>query len=124
MTLLTMITSSRLQRQRCHYQRLTARSLGEPSIWPEPFLGLRRTRGQVEVCPKTDSKGQGTFDREEPSPAFQAAVSAELEQTSRHERANDVGSCQRYPEERQSDGELVGGWREHVRDACGQDSLK
>lgn len=119
-----MITSSRLQRQRRPCKHLAARLLGEPSLRPEPFLRLRRAGRQVEVCPETDSKGQCTFDRKEPSPAFQAAVSAELKQASRHERADDVGSCQRYPEERQSDGELVGGWREHVRDACGQDSLK
>lgn len=83
-------------------------SLVEPAVLATEF-GRRLRWGwwQVEVRYDTNTACQRAFQREQPSPAFQATNTCHVKDAESHECRDDGGRLIRHPEERQPDRKFV-----------------
>lgn len=85
-------------------------ALAEPAVLaPEPALGLGRRRGQIQEGNEADQAGDETFQGEEPAPAREAVVAAQVEDAEGEEGGDYAGELVRDPEEAEADGQFEAG---------------
>lgn len=80
----------------------------KPTLPTEAASSLSRARRQVESGKDANEQGENALDEEEPAPACETAVTAELKDASSQQRTDDVGGRERDPEETKADRELGG----------------
>ena len=64
---------------------------GEPSLWPIPGFGLRRTRWHHKERGKPNHQGENTFQEEQVSPPCVSAYTAQTENTGSEESTANIG---------------------------------
>lgn len=89
----------------------------------EPALGLRWRRRQVEEGNETDQAGEETLEGEEPAPARDVVVPAQVEDAEGEEGGDDAGGLVGDPEEAEADGQFEAGVKvAEVEDVVGDEA--